>query len=64
MALYPKIKGIPDQKRKELYKTELSKLVEANNEQDSSMRKTKKALIERERAEFNDLAEKAAKEEK
>ena len=64
LALYPKIKGIPDNKRKELYKTELSKLVQANNKQDSSLRKTQKDLIKRERAEFNTLAEKAVREEK
>ncbi len=36
MAVYPKIRGVPDQRKKEVYKRELSKIVDANRDVDDA----------------------------
>ena len=64
MAIYPKIRGIPEELMKAKYKGELTKIINANTEHETAMKNAEKALANKERAEFNDIAEKMLKQEK
>ena len=64
MAIYPRIKGIPEQRMKEHYRKELGKIHTVNKDQDETKKELVKLMTMNESALFNAENERAAKEDK
>ena len=64
MAVYPKIKGIPEQKKKDHYRKELAKIHTVNKEADETKKELSKLMNFNESAQVNAENERAAREER
>ena len=63
MAIYPKIKGIPDQKKKENYRKELGKIHTVNKDANDTRKDLVKLVNQNENALFTANNERAFRED-
>lgn len=64
MAIYPKIRGIPEQRMKDHYRKELAKIRTVNKDADETRKEIVKLTALNEKTQFNAENERAARDER
>ena len=62
-AVFPQIRCEPEKRKKELYKKDLATIIKQNDENEKARRESKRILLERERANAKEAAERGQREE-
>ena len=62
--MFPRIHCEPEKRKKEFYKRELTNIIKENQFRDKARREKDRRVAEKERAVFNEIAERLLREEK